>query len=73
MKLDDLGSVNVIVGGNNVGKTSVLEAIALMSDSSPYNLTQVAKERDKHRLNTQTELSLLVLLKLDRARIKLAR
>jgi AAA15 family ATPase/GTPase len=33
MKLEGLGMVNVFVGGNNVGKTSVLQAIAVVKNS----------------------------------------
>ncbi|XVJ52215.1 MAG: AAA family ATPase [Vampirovibrio sp.] len=33
MKLEGLGMVNVFVGGNNVGKTSVLQAIAIVKNS----------------------------------------
>ncbi len=35
MKLEGLGMVNVFVGGNNVGKTSVLQAIAMAHSSFP--------------------------------------
>lgn len=31
MKLEDFGRINLLVGGNNTGKTSVLEALALFS------------------------------------------
>ena len=31
MKLDDFGRINLLVGGNNSGKTSVLEALALFA------------------------------------------
>ena len=38
MKLEGLGMVNVFVGGNNVGKTSVLQALAIAK-----NLKKIAK------------------------------
>jgi len=39
MKLEGLGMVNVFVGGNNVGKTSVLQAIAIVDKGLPSNIT----------------------------------
>ena len=30
VKLEELGQVNLLVGGNNSGKTSILEAIAVL-------------------------------------------
>jgi len=35
LKLDDLGHINILVGGNNSGKTSVLEALSILCQ--PYN------------------------------------
>lgn len=35
LKLDGLGRVNILVGGNNSGKTSVLEALSILCQ--PYN------------------------------------
>ncbi len=35
LRLEELGQVNLLVGGNNSGKTSVLEALALFCD--PFN------------------------------------
>ncbi|NEQ98910.1 MAG: AAA family ATPase [Cyanothece sp. SIO2G6] len=35
LELNDFGRVNVFVGKNGVGKTSVLEAIALVASGSP--------------------------------------
>lgn len=47
LRLDDLGSVNLLVGKNNSGKTSVLEALAVMSDPfSPFNWINTAWERE---------------------------
>ena len=48
LSLTDLGDVNIIVGDNNCGKTSVLEAIQLVSDPVEYNIFQVAGLRLKH-------------------------
>ena len=36
LKLDDLSNINIFVGGNNSGKTSVLELLKLMS--APYDV-----------------------------------
>lgn len=47
LKLGDLGQINLLIGGNNSGKTSVLEAIALYCD--PLNWRrwyEVASERE---------------------------
>lgn len=57
LKLDDLSRVNVIVGANNCGKTSVLEAISIMGD--PQDMGRILRvalqhsqvdeaERDEH-------------------------
>ncbi len=47
LRLDDLGTVNLLVGKNNSGKTSVLEALAVMSDPfSPFNWINTAWERE---------------------------
>jgi energy-coupling factor transporter ATP-binding protein EcfA2 len=47
LRLDDLGTVNLLVGKNNSGKTSVLEALAIASN--PNSATQwidVGRERE---------------------------
>ena len=47
LRLDDLGTVNLLVGKNNSGKTSVLEALAIASN--PTSATQwidVGRERE---------------------------
>jgi predicted ATPase len=49
MKICDLGDVNVFVGDNNAGKTSILEAIQIMSYPSEYNFVRVAQRRDEYR------------------------
>lgn len=50
LEINDLGAVNIIVGDNNVGKTSVLEAIQLLCAPNKYNLIQVARQREKYKL-----------------------
>jgi hypothetical protein len=45
--LRDLGSVNIFVGTNNSGKTSVLEALSLAANPfDPFGWVQVATRRD---------------------------
>ncbi len=47
LRLDDLGTVNLLVGKNNSGKTSVLEALAVMCNPfSPLNWVNTAWERE---------------------------
>ncbi len=45
-RVNDLGKVNLIVGRNNAGKTSILEAIRLLaSGGDPSTLSQIATDR----------------------------
>jgi energy-coupling factor transporter ATP-binding protein EcfA2 len=47
LRLEELGSVNLLVGKNNSGKTSVLEALAVACQpSSPINWINTAWERE---------------------------
>ena len=47
LKIEDLKRINLIVGDNNCGKTSVLEAIQLLRTSgSFYNAYKIARQRD---------------------------
>ena len=56
-RIGDLGRVNLIVGKNNAGKTSVLEAIRLLaSGGDPTALYQIATERGE-TLATDAEAS----------------
>jgi predicted ATP-dependent endonuclease of OLD family len=48
MELTELGQVNIFVGNNNSGKTSILEAISILCD--PLNLFQwlnISKRRSR--------------------------
>ena len=57
LKIKGLKSVNLIVGDNNCGKTSVLEAIQLLRTSGNLaNVYKVAMQRDS--LNSFKESSL---------------
>lgn len=52
-ELRDLARVNLLVGKNNCGKTSVLEAVHfLVSGGSPYVLRQIAGQRGELNLNS---------------------
>lgn len=47
IELTDLGQINVLVGENNSGKTSVLEAIQLFENANvPVNMISIAKKRE---------------------------
>lgn len=61
LQLKDLGDVNIFVGDNNSGKTSVLEAIQIICDPSEYNLMQVARQREKYKMSFRFGLSLFDL------------
>lgn len=45
LSLTDLGDVNIIVGDNNSGKTSILEAIQIISEPTMGNFLDVAEIR----------------------------
>lgn len=46
LAIDNLGRVNLIVGANNVGKTSLLEALALLhANQNGYELRQIVDAR----------------------------
>lgn len=45
LKIDGLTRVNIIAGENNSGKTSLLEAVALLVDPSPETIASVHRNR----------------------------
>lgn len=50
LRIEDLGRVNLLVGANNVGKTSVLEALALLHmHRNGYELNQILESRGYRR------------------------
>lgn len=61
LSIKDLGDVNILVGDNNTGKTSVLEAIQILSDPSEYNIIQVARQREKYKFSLRMGLTILDL------------
>ena len=61
-KLEKPGQINILVGGNNSGKTSVLEAISLLCDPlNPRNWSGVASARETSSLSSNLSDRLLWL------------
>ena len=52
LRIDNLGGVNIFVGDNNAGKTSVLEAIQFFCAPNKYNLMLIARQREKYKSNS---------------------
>lgn len=46
LKLDSCNKVNLLLGDNNVGKSSVLEALTMFKTDDPFNLFSIASNRD---------------------------
>lgn len=59
LELEDLGQINLIVGQNDVGKTSVLEAAMLLSGPLPPVLVAIQNLR-RHAVTDLTDISLLL-------------
>ncbi len=59
LSITNLGKVNIFVGDNNVGKTSVLEAIELLCNPSLSNLIRIARQREVYRNPIRMSLNLL--------------
>lgn len=57
LTLTDLNNVNLIVGNNNVGKTSILEAISFFCNQTDGNILTLARQRDKHKGNRRNSLT----------------
>jgi AAA15 family ATPase/GTPase len=53
--LPQLGRVNLLVGKNNSGKTSVLEAIHILDSFSPISLWEAIERRGEHFENNREE------------------
>ncbi len=58
LELNDLSDVNLFLGTNNGGKTSILEAIATLRNGCAYNLLSICSERTQGQPSIQ-DLSLL--------------
>ena len=56
LEIQGLGRVNLIVGKNNTGKSSLLEALRLLaSDANPRVITSILKYREEDRNNLYEE------------------
>lgn len=54
LSLDNLGDINIFVGDNNCGKTSVLEALLLLSNPSDFsNIVSVSRIRDGFKMESR--------------------
>src|SRR5438034_11209422 len=52
LRLDGLGRLNILVGENNSGKTSVLEALSILCNAfEPYEWVSMVRRRDFGRLD----------------------
>ena len=49
VNISDLSEINILVGDNNVGKTSVLEAIQFLCYPGKERLLQIARQRERYR------------------------
>jgi len=57
LEIPNLGDVNILLGNNNCGKTSVLEAIQLVCDPSEYNIFKVGTQRIRYQKINEKEFS----------------
>ena len=57
-RMEGLGRVNLLVGTNNCGKTTVLESVQLLSTPSPYVLPALSIRRGESRTLAEGELGL---------------
>lgn len=57
LNITELKSVNILVGDNNAGKTSLLEAIQIFSNPTMYTLSKISSQRD----NYKTEIRMNIL------------
>lgn len=49
LNIAGLKNVNILVGNNNVGKTSLLEAIQIFSNPTMYTLSKISRQRDNYK------------------------
>lgn len=52
LKIHELGDINIFVGGNNCGKTSLLEALQILTNPRDFvGIVRVSRGRDRFRKN----------------------
>lgn len=49
LNITNLKRINILVGNNNAGKTSLLEAIQIFSNPTMYTLSKVSRQRDNYK------------------------
>lgn len=54
-RMDGLGQVNLLVGANNCGKTSMLECVQLLATPNPSVLPTIATRRGEWQASTDSE------------------
>lgn len=54
LSINDLGRINLLLGGNGSGKTTVLEALSIASVGSPNQLTRISGWRNFSRITRQS-------------------
>jgi len=59
LDIKNLGDVNILLGDNNVGKTSVLEAIQLLCLPTEFGMIQVARQRENGRMVLRSRLGIM--------------
>jgi AAA15 family ATPase/GTPase len=51
LNLNEFGDINILLGDNNCGKTSLLEVIQILSRPVDFNnIVMVARQRDRHKM-----------------------
>lgn len=55
LQIENLGNVNIFVGNNNCGKTSVLEAIQLVCDPVEYTIFKIGTLRMKYQKSYEND------------------
>lgn len=49
LSISGLTNINILVGDNNAGKTSLLEAIQIFSNPTMYILSKISRQRDNYK------------------------
>lgn len=56
LDIKNFKSVNILVGDNNAGKTSLLEAIQIFLNSTMYTLSKIAEQRENYKMEIRMNL-----------------